>query len=106
MLGTGGPPAAAAIPAGPPDARAAIWALAGELERRHHITRMYARACPAVGVLSLCLGVTVWCIGGRWLRWHILGETVTWPASDPRGAAAKLAPLARRLRQAPAPRQI
>ncbi len=29
-----------------------------------------------------------------------------WPASDPQGAAAKLAPLARRLRQAPAPRQI
>ena len=53
--GHGQAAAAAAIPRGngPPDARAAIWALAGELERRHHIARMYARAClrgsPPIG---------------------------------------------------------
>ncbi len=54
----GGPRPAAGRPAagGLPDAQAAIWALAVELERRHHITRMYARASPAAGVLSVCLG--------------------------------------------------
>ncbi len=98
MTAAGGPPAAAARPPsdGPPDARAAIWALAGELERRHHITRMYGRACPSAGVLSVCLGVTVWCTGGRWLRWRVLGETVSWPATRraPRqaGTAGAVAP--------------
>ena len=108
MPGTGGPRTAAAMPPGRDllDARAAIWALAGELERRHHVTRIYARACSSVGVLSVCLGVTVWCVGGQWLRWRVLGEAVTWPASDPQGAAAKLAPLARRLPQVRAPGQL
>ncbi len=55
MTATGGPPAAAPRPPsdGPPDARAAIWALAGELEHRHHITRMYGRACPPAGAFRL-----------------------------------------------------
>ncbi len=115
MSGTGGPlpaafippPGGSAPPGRPPDARAAIWALATELDRRyHHITRIYARACPQVGVLSLCQGVTVWCTGGRWLRWQVLGEEVIWPASDPAGAAAKLAPLARHTRQTRVPGQI
>jgi hypothetical protein len=75
-------------------ARDALWALADELEC-HGVRRMYARAFGPVGVLSVCLGVTVWCDDGR-LRWRVLGELVTWPADDPQGAAALLAPLARR----------
>ncbi|SRR5260370_29275109 len=108
MPHTGRPSAAADIPSagGPPDARVAVWALATELERRHHISRIYARACPAVGVVSVCLGVTVWCTGGRWLRWRVLGQVVTWPASDPTGAAAKIAPLTRRVSRVRAPGQL
>jgi hypothetical protein len=90
---------------GVPDARAAIWALADELERRHGLTRMYGRASPSIGVLSISMGVTVWC-DGQQLSWRVLGEQVTWPASDPNGAAARLAPLARRPSRIPAPRQL
>src|SRR5260370_22800692 len=85
MPHTGRPSAAADIPSagGPPDARVAVWALATELERRHHISRIYARACPAVGVVSVCLGVTVWCTGGRWLRWRVLRRGVAPPGPQP-----------------------
>ncbi len=83
-----------------PDARAAIWALAGELERRNGLTHLYGRASPSIGV-----GVTVWCDGHQ-LSWRVLGEQVTWSASDPHGAAARLPPLARRPSRTPAPRQL
>ena len=90
---------------GPPDARAAIWALAGELERRHGLTRLYGRASTSIGVLSISVGVTVWSDGRR-LSWRALGQQVTWPADDPNGAAARLALLARRPSRIPAPRQL
>jgi len=78
---------------GRPNARAAVWALAGELDRRG-VRRLYASASGPISVLSVCLGVTVWCDGRRFW-WHLPGETVTWPAADPAGAAAQLVMLAR-----------
>jgi hypothetical protein len=86
------------------DAQVAIWALADELTRLG-LARVYGRASASIGVLSVGLGVTVWSDGQR-LCWRVLGEPVTWPADDPPGAAARLAPLARRPAQAPAPRQL
>ena len=75
---------------GRPNAQAAVWALAGELDR-HGVQRLHASASGPVSVLSVCLGVTVWCDGRRFC-WHLLGETVTWSAA---GAAAQLVMLAR-----------
>jgi hypothetical protein len=69
--------------------RDALWALADELQRRG-CQRIYARACERVGVLSVCLGLTVWCHRDT-LVWCVRGEVVTWPAADPLGAAARLA---------------
>ncbi len=92
-------------PGSPPDARAAIWALAGELERRYGLTRLYGRANRSIGVLSISVGVTVWCDGRR-LTWQVLGQQVTWPADDPDGAAPRLALLARRRARPPAPREL
>jgi hypothetical protein len=86
------------------DTQVAIWALADELARLG-LTRVYGRASASIGVLSVGLGVTVWCDGQR-LCWRVLGEPVTWPVGDPQGAAARLAPLARRPAQTPAPRQL
>jgi hypothetical protein len=83
-------------PAGGGGAQPLLWALADELHHRHGITRVYARSHGRVGVVSVCLGVTVWTTDARWLRWQFLGETITWPATDPAGAAAQIAPLAPR----------
>ena len=89
---------------GPVDAQAALWALADELARLG-VTRVYGRASVSIGVLSVSLGVTVWCDGLR-LSWWLLGKPMSWSASDPRGAAAQLAAVARRPAGAPAPGQI
>ncbi len=83
-------------PAGEDEARPLLWALADELHHRHGIGHVYARSSGRVGVVSVCLGVTVWTTDGQWLRWDALGETVTWPASDPQGAARQIARLAPR----------
>jgi hypothetical protein len=87
----------------PVNAQAALWALADELAGLG-VTRVYGRASASIGVLSVSLGVTVWSDGQR-LCWRVLGQHVTWPASDPQGAAAQLARLGRPAR-GPAPRQI
>ena len=76
-----------------PGAHAAICALADELHHCHGLQRLYARGSGPIAVLSVCAGVTVWC-DGRVLRCHLPAGLLTWPASDPHGAAARLAPLA------------
>jgi len=88
---------------GPVNAQAALWALADELAGLG-VSRVYGRASASIGVLSVSLGVTVWC-DGQQLSWRVLGQHITWPASDPQGAAAQLAPLGRPT-GVPAPRQI
>ncbi len=85
--------------AGNQGTQAALWALADELTRLG-LRRVYTRTSGSIGVLSVSLGVTVWSDGQR-LCWHVLGQWVTWPASDPHGAAARLAPLARDPTHAP-----
>jgi hypothetical protein len=56
-------------------------------------TRLYLRACPPVGVLSVAAGVTAWC-DGRTLRWRHGGHDTIWSAADAEGAAHQLADLA------------
>jgi len=93
-------------PTGSGEAQPLLWALADELHHRHGIGHIYARSHGPVGVVSVCLGVTVWTTDSRWLRWQVLGETVVWPAADPHGAAARIAPLAlRSARRLGLPRQ-
>lgn len=75
------------------NAGAVIRALAGELQRRHGITRIYGQATPFLGVLSVAAGLTVWTDGAS-LRWADGGTTVRWPAADIPGAAVRLAALA------------
>ena len=84
--------AAMAGPTGWTGAHAAIFALADELQRRHGLRRLYARGSGRIAVLSVCAGVTVWC-DGQVLRCHLPAGQLTWPASDPQGAAAQLAAL-------------
>lgn len=51
---------------------------------------MYRAGCSEVAVISVRRGVNVWCRKGQFF-WHDLtGDTVTHPASDPAGAAARL----------------
>lgn len=83
------------MPAPRTDAREVIWAVAAELQRRHGIARVYGRATPALGVLSICAGLTVW-TDGTALRWHDGEATITWRAADTQGAAARLAAMATR----------
>jgi hypothetical protein len=58
------------------------------------LTRMYVRACPLVGVISVAFGVTAW-TDGRTLTWRHAGDDTIWPAADAEGAARQLAELAR-----------
>jgi hypothetical protein len=58
------------------------------------LTRLYVRACPLVGVISVVAGVTAWC-DGRTLTWRHAGSDTSWPAADAEGAARQLAELAR-----------
>jgi hypothetical protein len=66
----------------------------GPAPARRGLTRLYLRACPLVGVLSVALGVTAWC-DGRTLTWRYASEEVSWPVSDVEGAAQRLAELAK-----------
>ena len=60
--------------------------------REAGLARLYMRACPVRGVLSVALGVTVW-TDGRLLTWRHSGHETTWPAADAEGAARRLAAL-------------
>jgi hypothetical protein len=75
---------------------AALHALAAQLRERG-IRNLYGAACARFGVLSLP-GVSVW-TNGRVLWWQAGEETTTWPATDPLGAAKRLAE--NRTRQGP-----
>ena len=57
------------------------------------LPRLYLRACPLIGVLSVALGVTAWC-EGLTLTWRQASEEVTWSVVDVEGAAHRLAELA------------
>jgi hypothetical protein len=57
------------------------------------LMRLYRTACPRVGVLSVAAGLTAWCDGRR-LTWRHGGTVAAWSASDPEGAARRLAELA------------
>jgi hypothetical protein len=80
-------------PTGWRDPRKIIGALAEELERAHGMRRIYVRGDSVVGLLSACLGVTVWYFrpAGRVLRWREGEKNITWPAADVNGAAARIA---------------
>ena len=58
------------------------------------LTRLYLRACPIVGVLSVAHGVTAWC-DGHTLTWRCAGVPTSWPIADAQGAAEQLAELAK-----------
>jgi hypothetical protein len=66
------------------DARQAICALADELHR-HGIAHIYGRGTPALAVLSIRTGLTIWC-HRRVLTWNHQDGTTTWPAADTYGA--------------------
>jgi hypothetical protein len=57
------------------------------------LDRLYTRAYPVIGVISVAPGVTVWC-DGRWLTCHHASGDLTWAAADALGAARELAELA------------
>jgi hypothetical protein len=61
--------------------------------RQRGLDRLYGAACALYGVLSVALGLTVWC-DGRAIMWQQDGDEVSWPAGDPEGAAKRLAALA------------
>jgi hypothetical protein len=61
--------------------------------RDRGFTRLYVKACPLIGVISVAFGVTAWC-DGRTLRWRYRGEETTWSVADAIGAAEQLAELA------------
>lgn len=65
----------------------ALHALAARLRERG-ITDLYGAACARFGVLSLP-SVSVWS-DGRVLWWRTAGREMTWPATDPGGAAGRL----------------
>jgi hypothetical protein len=77
-----------------PEPGISVLALADELHRRG-LRRLYARACPQMGVLSVATGLTVW-TDGHTLRWEHDGQHVIWPATDTTGAATWLAGQAQR----------
>ncbi|HLI37757.1 MAG TPA: hypothetical protein VKV80_10515 [Streptosporangiaceae bacterium] len=62
--------------------------------RARGLTRLYGAACARYGVLSIIYGLSAWC-DGRTLWWDHDGRRATWPATDPVGAADRLADLAR-----------
>jgi hypothetical protein len=78
----------------PPRCPADVLRTLADLLQARGLTRLYGCACAAVGVLSVTIGLTVWC-DGRLLRWRHDGDETTWPAADPDGAARRLADLAR-----------
>jgi len=57
------------------------------------MSRLYRATYPRVGVLSVAAGVTAWCDGRR-IAWRHDGMAHAWSASDPEGAALRLAELA------------
>jgi hypothetical protein len=75
------------------DAQTVVWLLAGELQQRHGMTRVYGRGTRSLGVLSVATGLTVW-TDGAIMRWSEAGTVITWPATDIPGAAVTLAALA------------
>jgi hypothetical protein len=72
---------------------AALAAVASGLDELG-LSHVYLSACPLIGLLSVAVGVTVWC-DGRTLRWRHDGTETRWPIADAAGAARKLAELAR-----------
>jgi hypothetical protein len=78
------------LPAPPPRQRPAeaLDALARQLRERG-IWSLYGDSCDRFGVLSLP-SVSVW-TNGRVLWWRAGEEEMTWPATDPYGAAGRLA---------------
>jgi hypothetical protein len=66
-----------------------------EIELRDRgLTRLYVRACPLIGVISVASGVTAWC-DGRTLRWRYGDQETMWPVVDAVRAAEQLAELAK-----------
>jgi hypothetical protein len=60
----------------------------------HGLTRTYVAARPGIAVISVSAGLTAW-TDGRQLWITRAGQQETWPATDTRTAAARLAALAR-----------
>lgn len=51
---------------------------------------MYQAGCTDVAVISVRPGFSVWCCKGQFMWQDSLSGTVTHPANDPAGAAARL----------------
>lgn len=64
--------------------------------RDRGFTRLYVKACPLIGVISVAFGVTAWC-DGRTLRWRYGDKETTWSVADATGAAEQLAELAKQV---------
>jgi len=81
-----------------PEMRQHAGAVLGAVEaalRSRGFTRLYGGGGARYGVLSVTGGLTIWC-DGRALTWQRPdGRQAAWPATDPSGAAARLAALAR-----------
>ena len=57
------------------------------------LTQLYRSSGRTVGLLSVAPGVTAWCDGSA-IKWRHMGGQTTWTATDPEGAAHRLAKLA------------
>ncbi|RNL84377.1 hypothetical protein [Halostreptopolyspora alba] len=62
---------------------------------------MYRAGTTDLAVMSVRRGINVWCRDGKFFWNDVFGSTVTHPASDPAGAAARLTPAP--ARQTPEP---
>jgi len=78
----------------PPATPASIAATMAAILAGHGITRTYTAACDRYAVISITTHLTAW-TNGRLLWITHDGQRETWPATDTRTAAARLATLAR-----------